>query len=249
MPRNHFSLYHPPGHCEFSVTKSGKSFAALMLCLMISTVGCETQRGQELGAALGYVSAQAATLASFYQWAKVKGIPYRDLTVEELDKGRTTYSLVKVKAKFIQGDKGWVEMTTYAECVNIGSQWQAPSDFVFSYIDLGRWRFLEPDTSYIPSDEVALLAFYEWAKKKGVPYRDVALEKQFDDDTFAVYRVTALFRETRDDQWTVKWADVELKKVGGEWQAPDSFSFDSRPTPTPTMRPTSVPTVAVTPSP
>ena len=69
-------------------------------------------------------------------------------------------------------------------------------------------------------------AFEQWAQENGVPYKNVRLETIEYDGTFATVRVTAKFRESPDAPWLEQEADVQCRKVGGEWQAEPLMHFE-----------------------
>jgi len=68
-------------------------------------------------------------------------------------------------------------------------------------------------------------AFEQWAEEAGTPYEDVRYETLSDDGTFATVRVTAFFAESPESGWREMQADVECRKVAGEWGCDQYFSF------------------------
>jgi hypothetical protein len=68
-------------------------------------------------------------------------------------------------------------------------------------------------------------AFEQWAGETGIPYEDVRYETLSDDGTFATVRVTAFFAESPETGWREMQADVECRKVAGEWRCDEYLSF------------------------
>lgn len=72
---------------------------------------------------------------------------------------------------------------------------------------------------------IAKEAFEQWAEEAGIPYEDVRYETLSDDGTFATVRVTAFFRESAEAGWREMQADVECRKLAGEWRCDEHLSF------------------------
>lgn len=68
-------------------------------------------------------------------------------------------------------------------------------------------------------EEIAAAAFGVWAQKNGVPYKEAQLKIVQKDGVFATVRVTAKFKAGPDSPWLEHQADVQCRRVGGEWRA------------------------------
>lgn len=76
-----------------------------------------------------------------------------------------------------------------------------------------------------PTESVARLAFYEWAKNTNQPYKDETFGEVANDGTYATVRVTAWFRPSAESDWIEQYADIEVRNVGGQWQTRPFMAF------------------------
>ena len=89
------------------------------------------------------------------------------------------------------------------------------------------------NAGWLGPEAATLSNFVAWANRVGTPYKDPLAKVLKNDQTFATVRVTAKFRDNPQSDWVEMWTDVDVKNVGGQWQAPVYFSFRVGPTPVP----------------
>ena len=80
-------------------------------------------------------------------------------------------------------------------------------------------------TSNVGAEQAASRAFEKFAQEQGVPYKDVSVKTISNDGTYATVRVTAWFRSSAVSDWLEQYADIEVRNVGGQWQADIWMSF------------------------
>lgn len=71
----------------------------------------------------------------------------------------------------------------------------------------------------------ARAAFERWTQDAETPYSDVRYRTVSDDGTFATIRIMAFFRPEAEAGWREMQADLECRKVTGEWQCDPSLNF------------------------
>lgn len=75
----------------------------------------------------------------------------------------------------------------------------------------------------------ARMSFERWAQQTATPYRNISYTTTSSDGTFAKVHIVAWLRESASSDWVEKQADLECRKVGGNWQAASYLSFGLTP--------------------
>lgn len=75
------------------------------------------------------------------------------------------------------------------------------------------------------AEQAARSAFEKFAQGQSVPYKDVSIKTVNNDGTYAIIRVIAWFRPSAQSDWLEQYADLEVRNVGGQWQANTWMSF------------------------
>lgn len=68
-------------------------------------------------------------------------------------------------------------------------------------------------------------AFGIWAERAGMPFRKAHYNTISNDNTYATVRIVAEFRESAESDWLEQQADLECRKVSGEWQCDQYLNF------------------------